>query len=127
MEGKKYERGMNMAGETAGQVANYMTADLRVVLRDRPEVVDALQESIARALREAAFANENAHMKAMEHLSGWTSLTDRAECWSKLFEVATLVYPDWHTLGSSGYAAMVQLVRRGGEFLVNEQAKVNPC
>lgn len=57
--GKPYELGMNAAGETAGQVANYITADLRVFLGGNPlgtQLLDDLGERIYHALREAAKA-----------------------------------------------------------------------
>lgn len=51
-----YQLGNNCAGETAAQVANFITGDLRVLLKAYPEVVDKISDSIANAIREAAQA-----------------------------------------------------------------------
>lgn len=63
-EGEKpYVDGTNCAGETAGQVANYLTADLRVRLRDKPDGIDfadSLSAHIDAALREVSIATRRA-------------------------------------------------------------------
>ena len=50
--------GTNCAGETAGQVANYLLADLRVFLRasgpGATTLLDTLDRGIAAAIRESA-------------------------------------------------------------------------
>lgn len=53
---ENYQLGNNCAGETAAQVANYITSDLRVLLGAYPEVVDKISDSIASAIRESAQA-----------------------------------------------------------------------
>lgn len=57
MDSKPYELGMNCAGETAGQVANHLVADLRVYLNPGGAALcDVLSGNIFSAIRESASA-----------------------------------------------------------------------
>lgn len=74
MDSKPYEPGMNCAGETAGQVANYLVADLRVYLNPGGAALcDVLSGNIFSAIRESASAALAQRDAEVERLRGLLS------------------------------------------------------
>lgn len=58
MDSKPYELGMNCADETAGQVANYLLADVRIYWSgdSSAKQIDKISDGIMASLRESALA-----------------------------------------------------------------------